>query len=49
MRALRRRSDGQWRDAVQWRVRIAPPVTWRRAGEQKSELKFLDQQVSDAN
>ena len=49
MRALRRRYDGQWRDAVQRRVRITPPVTWRRAGEQPSGLKRLDQQVSDAS
>ncbi len=49
MRPLRRRTNGQWRDQVQRRVRIAPPVIWRRVGEQKSALKYLDRQVSDAN
>lgn len=49
MRALRRRNNGQWREEVQRRVRIAPPVIWRRADEQKSGLTYLDQQVSDAS
>ncbi len=48
MRVLRRRNNGQWRDGVQRRVRIAPPVMWRRVGEQKSGPKLFDRQVSDA-
>lgn len=48
MRALRRRNDGRRDDGVQRRVRLAPLETWRRAGEQTSELTFLGERVRDA-
>jgi len=48
MRSLRRKDDGQWREAVEQRVRLTEPKVRRRTSDAKSGLMLLGEWMADA-
>ena len=48
MRGLRKKRDGQWREAERRRVHPTEPKVRRATGDPKSGLMLLGERVSDA-